>query len=379
MCPNLQDSGPRRILSLSGGGVRGIVEVAFLEEVDLAVKKRYGPDASIADVFHLIGGTSTGALIATALSLGLPLSTIKDFYLTRATRFFGRRRWWAWGQAPVYDGAQLEAEIRQIIGDVKLGDPEFQSFVALVTKRLDTGSAWIVSNIPTSPYFEDPPHGGYVGNRHYEMARLLKAATAAPVYFEQTPVHVGTDQLATFVDGGLSPYNDPSLALLKLARLRAFGLEWPVGIDNLHVLSIGTGRFRQRIDPRTAARMGPVRLAFLSMLGMAGDAEEQALTMMQWLGHSVLPQRVNSEIGDLAQDTLAPEPLFRYLRLDLPLEQEALSNLGISPEIKDIRRLQRMDDPEVILPLYDITKAFIAQGPDIGTLIFGADKGGGSS
>ncbi len=368
---------PRRILALAGGGVRGIVEVAFLEAVEAAYRARFGPQTRLCDVFHLIGGTSTGALIATALALGLPLETVRDFYLRRADAYFRRRRWWAWGQTPIFDGAALEAEIRETIGDVSLGDEAFQSYLAIVAKRLDTGSAWIINNIPHAPYFEDAPDGSYIGNRHFDVAELLRAATAAPVFFDQQPVEIGPGQTATFVDGGLSPYNDPSLALLKLARLRAFGLNWPTGPEQLFVLSIGTGRYRQRVPASVAARAGPLRLAYLSMRGMATDGEVHTLTIMQGLGRSLMPVEVNSEIGTMAGDTLAGAPLFDYLRLDLPLERAALSAAGFPLASREIRRFHRFDDPDIIRPLYDLTRDYIAATLDLGAVLFGTDGGGG--
>lgn len=364
---------PRRILALSGGGVRGIVEVAFLEAVEAAVKARFGPDKSLCDAFHLVGGTSTGALIATAVALALPLAEIKDFYLTRAASFFSRRRWWAWGQAPIFNSDQLEAEIRRTIGDLTLGDTAFRSHLAIVTKRLDTGSAWIINNIPSAPYYDDSPDGAFYGNRHYDVARLLRAATAAPVFFRQAALEIGPGQKGTFVDGGLSSYQDPSLALFKLARLKAFGLNWPVGVDQLFVLSIGTGRMRQSVEPETAARIGPLHLAFRSLMGMAYDTETHALTMMQALGQTVLPQHINSEIGDLAEDCLAHAPLFKFLRLDLPLDPAVLDQIGLS-DFGDLQRYRRMDDPKIIEPLYDLTKAYVAKLPDIGHLVFGDEE-----
>ena len=71
----------KRILALSGGGVRGIVEVAFLEAVEASYKRQFGSSTSLNDLFHLVGGTSTGAILATAVSLRLPLASQRGFDL----------------------------------------------------------------------------------------------------------------------------------------------------------------------------------------------------------------------------------------------------------------------------------------------------------
>jgi hypothetical protein len=358
--------GPRRVLALSGGGVRGIVEVAFLEAVEAAYRRRFGPDVRICDLFDLVGGTSTGALIATAVSLGHPMSRIRDFYLTRAHRFFGRKKWWKFGHAPVLDCAALETEFRKDVGRIALGDPEIKTLLAIVIKRLDTGSSWIVNNIPTAPFFDDPPDGHFRGNRHFELAQLLRATTAAPLYFSQEVIELEKDGFkGVFVDGGLTPYNDPSLALLQLVRLRAFGLQWPLSVDGLFFLSLGTGRYRLTRDPAEAAGLWPYEVLTRALSGMIGATEQHSLTMMEWLGTSPAPTMVNSEIGTLENDTLARDPLFTYLRLDIPLDPGPVS--GLSPA--DAKRFQSFDNPAVIHPLYAYAQDHIARTWDLDTLL----------
>ncbi|WP_160175170.1 patatin-like phospholipase family protein [Ruegeria halocynthiae] len=146
----------KRILALSGGGVHGVVEVAFLEAIESALQDHLGRDTRICDVFNLIGGTSTGALIAVALSRGVPLEEVKHFYLTRAAAFFQKRRWLPiMRHVAAFDGDKLEAELKAVVGDATLGDPGFRTHCAIVTKRLDTGSRWIISTIDTAPYFNE--------------------------------------------------------------------------------------------------------------------------------------------------------------------------------------------------------------------------------
>lgn len=347
---------PRRILALSGGGLRGIIEVAFLEAIEAEYRRRYGP-GQICDWFDLIGGTSTGALIATALALGKPLSDIRDFYLIRAKTFFSDRKWWKYGLAPVFDCAGLERELRRDVGHLTLGDPAFRTHLAIVTKRLDTGAPWIVSNIPTSPYFSDGPDGQWVGNRHYEVARLLRAASAAPTLFSHQELEIVRGQPpGVFVDGGLSVYNDPSLALLRLARLRAFGLNWPLGPENLFIMSLGAGRLRARIPLHRVRNTSALVHAVRSLLGVSADGDQISLTMMEWLGTSPHPAQIDSEIGTLAEEYLAEYPLFTYLRLDMSLEENDLRALGHNPDVVGFRHLQAIDRPESVEALYELAK-----------------------
>jgi hypothetical protein len=72
---------PKRILSLDGGGIRGILTLEYLEVIEGMLRQRTGrPDLCLADYFDLIGGTSTGAIIAATLACGMPVAKIKKVY-----------------------------------------------------------------------------------------------------------------------------------------------------------------------------------------------------------------------------------------------------------------------------------------------------------
>ncbi|HLQ92707.1 MAG TPA: patatin-like phospholipase family protein, partial [Xanthobacteraceae bacterium] len=76
--------GPKRMLTLDGGGVRGAITVAFLERIEEILHQRLGRHVPLGDWFDLIGGTSTGSIIAGALALGYSVEDVKRFYLELA-------------------------------------------------------------------------------------------------------------------------------------------------------------------------------------------------------------------------------------------------------------------------------------------------------
>ena len=84
----LDKPGPRKLLALDGGGIRGIITLEILEAIEHILRTALGRDDRfvLADYFDYIAGTSTGAMTATALSLGLPVRDIRDFYLSAARR-----------------------------------------------------------------------------------------------------------------------------------------------------------------------------------------------------------------------------------------------------------------------------------------------------
>jgi uncharacterized protein len=82
---------PKRMLALDGGGVRGILTLQYLARLEATLRRRHGrPTLVLSDYFDLIGGTSTGAIIAGALALGMPVDKIQALYRKLATLIFRR-------------------------------------------------------------------------------------------------------------------------------------------------------------------------------------------------------------------------------------------------------------------------------------------------
>src|SRR5476651_818174 len=108
--------GPKRILSLDGGGVRGAISVAFLEEMERLLRTSKGPAAVLGDWFDLIGGTSTGAIIAGGLALGYDTAQLEEFYRVRAQRVFRRFRGRIPGIKSRFDSKLLVEEIEGVVG-----------------------------------------------------------------------------------------------------------------------------------------------------------------------------------------------------------------------------------------------------------------------
>src|ERR1700676_5020155 len=113
--------GPKRILALDGGGVRGAIIVAFLEQIEKVLQERLGEPVHLADWFDLIGGTSTGAVIAGALALGYTTDDIKRFYFELPPKVFSRSLWRLLTLKPKFNAEALRREIERIVGARKLG------------------------------------------------------------------------------------------------------------------------------------------------------------------------------------------------------------------------------------------------------------------
>src|SRR5262245_10238586 len=88
----LAKPGPRKLLALDGGGIRGLITIEILAEIERIVRKQANrPSLVLADYFDYIGGTSTGAVIGTLLALGKPVDEIRRIYLDCGAMMFDKK------------------------------------------------------------------------------------------------------------------------------------------------------------------------------------------------------------------------------------------------------------------------------------------------
>jgi hypothetical protein len=349
--------GSKRILALSGGGVRGVVSVAFLERLEKAIEEIEGRSVLLGDWFDLIGGTSTGAIIASLLALGYRAADIREFYIKLAPRIFKRSAWRFSAMQSKFDAAPLLREIEETIGNGRTLDSEdLRTGLAIVTKRVDTGSPWIIVNNPRSAYWETPADKSFIGNRHYPLTNIVRASTAAPHYFEPEEISIAPGMPpGLFVDGGVSPYNNPALALFMIAALPQYGLAWPLGPENMTIVSVGTGAFRYRVNKkRTLLRT--IEFATHALASQINDSEQLALTLLSWLGDVPVSWHINSELGD-ASAIASPfgRQLFRFLPYNINLDAKWLEReLGYALPARTVAKLQQIDTVEHIPLLYEL-------------------------
>jgi predicted acylesterase/phospholipase RssA len=249
-----------------------------------------------------------------------------------------------------------------IIGSRKLDSEDLLTGLGLVLKRMDTGSSWLVMNNPRSAFWDTPADGKTVGNRHLPLANLVRASAAAPHFFDPELIEItpGGPQ-GVFVDGGLTPHNNPSLLMLMAALLPAFGLNWKPGPDNLTIVSIGTGTFRPTVTPFEARRAPAIEFAIKALSSQISENQNLTLALMSWMGDCATHWPINSEIGSLAAVEWPFGSLFRFLRYDIRLEQNWLiDTLGVTASPKDIKTFRALDEPRNIPRLYQIATAAAA-------------------
>lgn len=360
--------GPKRILALDGGGIRGILTLGYLERMENILRKRFGgdPDFRLSDYFDLIGGTSTGSIIATGLALGFSVKKIQDIYGTLAAEVF-KRPFLSLGLfSAKFPEEPLIKALTQQFGDNTLGSEELKTGVMIMTKRFDTGSAWVIFNNPRSKYFN--PSGidrTAIPNSSFLLRQVVRASTAAPHYFqpERFPVAQGVD--GAFVDGGVSVFNNPSLQLFMLATIKGYGLDWPVGANKLLLVSLGTGYQKAKLTADDVIGMPALQLAGQSLLGLMSECDWLGQTLLQWWSDSPTAVRINGEIGDLRDDLMGGRKFLSYLRYNVRFDINWIKeNIGVELDDKLVKGLTAMDNPQNVEELADLGKAAAAKQMD---------------
>ena len=358
----LRSPGPKRILALDGGGVRGIVSLAILERIEAILRERAPPPGSgpfrLAHYFDLIGGNSTGSIIAAGLALGFSVDELFSFYRELSPRVF-RRPFWNFGLfGPRFSRRPLAGALRDIIGDATLGSDRLLTGLAIVTKRVDSGSVWVLHNNPRGRYFARRREGSGVANGEIPLVSAILASTAAPTFFRPEFIKVNDSETGAFVDGGVSPHSDPSLQLLMLANLKGYRFEWPFGADRLMLVSVGTGSFRPRHSAARLRYTPSVFQAVTALTSMINDGSRLVQTVLQWASQTPTPRDLDREVGDLADDRLGHTPLLHYVRYDGQLEIDWLAEtLDVRITPRDIELVQKMDDPLALDLLINIGRA----------------------
>lgn len=325
-----QTEDPRhRLLALDGGGIRGVLTLEVLAQMEqkLQAELDRGDDFVLGDWFDYIGGTSTGAIIAAGLARGMRVSEIQDLYDDLGPKMFKkplppRRLWFKYRSEP------LAAELKRVFGaDTKFGDESLRALLMMVMRNADTDSPWTLSNNPNAKYNTPPSRPG--NNLLLPLWQLVRASTAAPVFFAPEVVKVG-GQTFKFVDGGVTAYNNPAFQLFLMATMDAYKLGWATGVDKLLLVSVGTGFNPKAEENLKLSKMHVLyNAASLPAILMLAAAVQQDL-LCRVFGECLVGEWIDREVGELRPERGALDPkLFTYMRYNAELSHEGLERLEL--------------------------------------------------
>ncbi|KAM3297663.1 hypothetical protein ACQJBY_039543 [Aegilops geniculata] len=255
------------VLSIDGGGVRGIIPgtiLAFLEE---KLQELDGPDARIADYFDVVAGTSTGGLVAAMLTapnrMGRPLFAAKDvnkFYLEHCPNIFptvwkGPLGWLRSMMGPKYNGQHLHSVVKELLGDTRVN----QTLKNIVIPTFDI------------KLLQPTIFSTYDAMRDISKNALLSdvciSTSAAPTYLPshhfETKDKDGKTRAFNLIDGGVVANNPTLLAMTHVSKQILLGnLDFfpnkPLGYGKFMILSLGTGtaKIEEKFDATECGKWG---------------------------------------------------------------------------------------------------------------------------
>lgn len=217
---------PFKILSLDGGGIRGIYTAEILKHCE----ENFCGDAPLAQYFDMIAGTSTGGIIALGLGLGIPTVEITAFYRDDGRKIFpplpdgwiGRvRRFLRSLNGPKLVHEELEKALKRRFTYHRLGD----SMARLVIPAFMMPKTEIA-------VFKTDHHTDFRNDHATPMWKVARATSAAPTYLKGLE-HEESGRI--FIDGGVWANNPVMVALVDAITA------YDIGFDQVEILSIGTG------------------------------------------------------------------------------------------------------------------------------------------
>lgn len=358
MSLNVVSTRPRRLLSIDGGGLCGIIPAQALIAIEQQLDHLTGDPQPLCNRFDMIGGTSTGAILAVGLALGMKAVDLCKFYVELGPEIFRKvilpEQFWH-----KYPCAPLENYLQQKFGPTTtLGDASLRTMVLLVAKNATLGNDWFFTNNPNNRFFKN--------NSKIPVWHMVRASAAAPTYFPPhafaVPDDNGQPVTYEFIDGGVSSYNNPSLQVFLEATIPEYGVGWPMGVDNLLLISLGTGYSPVTVDEGKAAHYNLLNWAQYVLKELMNEANLEQNVLMHLIGErppqpvsaaakAAPPPSSSSGPSPSALDRLSarlePTKLLTYQRITVELTRERLDFLatetGVDLAGVDPAKVREMD------------------------------------
>jgi uncharacterized protein len=346
----IRKPGQKKILALDGGGILAGMEDMLRRELN------GGANFVLADYFDFVAGTSTGAIIAACIASGMSMARIRAFYEESGVEMFDKASLLKRLHYK-YEDDNLARKLKEELGEsTTLGDASLRCMLLMVMRNATTDSPWPVSNNPFAKYNDRARDDC---NLQLPLWQLVRASTAAPVFFPPEVVTIGSKDFI-FVDGGITMYNNPAFHAFLMATTQPYCVNWETGLDKLLLVSVGTG---VKDNANAALKTGDMHIGYdvasiPSALMYAAKTEQDFLCRV--FGDCKVGLPLDREVGDMiAQSGPARPKLFTYLRYDADITQAGLDALGLNDI--EAKSVQALDSVEHIAELQRLGRAVAAR------------------
>ncbi|MEM9540792.1 MAG: patatin-like phospholipase family protein [Cyanobacteria bacterium P01_E01_bin.42] len=333
-----------KILSLDGGGFRGVMSARILKAVEEKL------DRPLHEYFDLVAGTSTGSILAAGIALGKTADELLNLYkrrgqeifpdrirsfrnLTRISRGFFPVNLYPHG-VPGTKKKGLSTVLQEELGDTKIVEVEKPVLVIPAYNTLDRRTWWFVSNNPPSaPQWYD----------NIPIWELSSCSASAPTFFPPYDLEVPQPQLEnqliagqkySFIDGGVAA-NNPALIAISHALFRPTEIAGELkdlSLRDISILSIGTGKPTQPFSYQQVKSWG--------MMGWAVRLGDLFIPAPNGITESVCWQIIREQDDENAK---------RVLRLDFDIDTRK----------EEDKVLETIDDPHLYDRFIQVTENYL--------------------
>jgi hypothetical protein len=328
-------AGPKRLLAIDGSLSRVGLSLGFLRKIEEILRERTGhDDLLLSDYFDLIGGTGAGAVLAAALATGNSVGETERFSAELSRTALSSRSAVS-SLFSLFSGSRWGgAALQRLFPGQRFHETEWRTGVCLLTLDVQAGTIFALHNHPAGQF-------AGLAARDWQLRDCLEACITAPPYrlmtlpLEEKRVSVFTDAELGMAGGAAWP-----LFVVSTSKIHPFG--WTLGVDDLLLVSIGCGSWRERAAPEAALNRSLLqwmnRLPSLCL----HDAAQQSRLLFEAISRTPTPPLIEAEAEDDSSDQLLPTPALTHLRYDLELSETALPALDL-PEFAD--ELPRLRSP----------------------------------
>lgn len=349
----------KRILALDGGGIRGVFSLEILLRIQKLLREHFGsPKLVLSDHFDFFAGTSTGAIIATCLCWGMAVEKILDLYVDHGGAMFQHVPWYRPFKKLFisrYEAEPLSRILQSLFSEdgngqvpALLDTKALKKLLLVVVRNHTTGSAWPLTNNPKAKFMD---LGLPDSNSKIPLWKLVRASTAAPVYFDPEEIVLGSTR-CVFIDGSITPYNNPALIAALTAVLPCYRNEWEPGPDKIRLISIGTLRFTSKLPEKMRKLWLGYNVSRIPPALIQGIAWEQDY-ICRCMGECLYGEELDAEIGDLAGVSLPGRGWFSYVRYNKSFRGDEAGEW-----LKKDPRLAQLDAIHAIPVLREIGRAY---------------------
>lgn len=325
-----------RIVSFDGGGIRGIGAASWCANLEHATQK------SMADMFNLFAGTSTGGIIATGLTLENPVDEgkslysgedIVDFYIKEGKKIFTPRSFWGYLTTSKYKTRPAYACFDKVFKNTRLS--EIRSDCDLLVTYYN-----LTNNRPA--FFKSHKAKDPINSRveDYYLKDVIASTTAAPTFFKEFKLYtsfskdhpeIHCNNFISAIDGGVAT-NDPSnCALTEAMSVYHYA-------DAFFLISMGTGRCVTEANPQGLISWAN-NISDILMKNTSEMSNHMIKKFGEYLSKPVFFSRFQFDISEAhrAMDNKSPENMSYLIH-------QAQNTTSVRDKIKKISKVLKYSD-----------------------------------